>query len=253
MPLKATFNQGIDEISSTQKEKLGAVRWDSGNKYVYSQNTADVTLRLGETLITVNPLAATHYSFDAVATNTAAEGDYAIKQVISVTAGDTITGGEFAGWDVFVDDGTGISQVGRIEKNTGGLVSATVKLYLTAALTTALTAVGNSDITIIPRDVVTETPGDSLIAPVVGVAPMAVTASYYFWRVKEGVVPVLMDEANGLGGARGEAICPSDATAGEAESVPNGTNLEDAFVFGHIEMPAKSTSTHALAMCRIKC
>lgn len=243
MGIKQAFDQALDEISATQKVALGQVRWEGDRKYIYSQ--AKEALVQGNILVKAN--TAAHYGFDAVATNTAAEGSYAISQIISITAADTIVAGEYAGLDVFVDDGTGEGQLARIETNTGGAASATIKLYLTAAMTTALTAVGNSDITILEGDRVFKALVTTQTQRVIGVAPMIVTDEYYFWRQVKGNCVVLMGEA----GTILYGLKAGDDTAGTAIVADTEDHVDEVYIFGYLITPAPAADT--LGYARINC
>ena len=251
---QSTFAQGIDEISSTQKLPLGTIRYDAGGMYVYSENTADVALRQGELLIVDPCNADAQYSFDAVPTNTAAElgpgGSYAISQVINVPLGSngaTQDAGYYAGMHLFVDDGTGEGQYARIAGNTAAVSGAAFKIYLQTALATALTVAHADDITIVPEHVVTEAAVTVSTQRVVGIAPMAVTASYFFWRQVSGVCPVLIGEA----GTVLYGLTAGDDTAGQAMAVDAADTSDLIYIFGEIMIVAAAADTFCIA--RINC
>ena len=238
-----TYPQNYDEQSSTKQVELGTIGQDNGgNLYIYSK--AMEALSAGHILVDQDPNAATHLSFDTVASNAAAIDEYAIAQVLTITAGDTIVAGEFAGCHCFIDDGTGEGQHAMIKGNTGGAATATVYIYLSAPLSTALD-VADSDITIYRQNHVEKAAITSSIQRAVGVAPIAVTANYYFWRQVTGVCPVLMGE----GGTKWYGITTGDDTEGEGLAVDSSDTLEVAVMHGQIMIVAPAAD--ALCLARI--
>jgi len=202
--------QSLFEQSSTAKHVLGDTYEWEGRIFRYSK--AGEALSKGHIL---TPLATPTYTVDAVATNTAAEdslyGRMAISQVVDVAdAGATVAAGALAGMMLFVDDGLGEGQAEWIIGNTAGASGSSMKIYLAAALTTALTAAGVSDITIYTDQVVEKAAITSANQIIVGVAPIAVTKDYYFWRQIYGMCFVL----HGGTTAAGLHIRPGDNTEG---------------------------------------
>ena len=137
---------------------------------------------------------------------------------------------------LFVDDGLGEGQYARIAGNTAAVSGSAFKVYLQTILTTALVAASNSDITIIPEHIVTEAAASTLNRRVVGVVPLAVTASYYFWRQVSGIALVI--DGTGTPAAATEILGPGDGTAGQALAVANDETIDDVFAFGSVVVAA---------------
>lgn len=246
---QGAYAQNVGEQLASPALPLGTLRYWGGALWKYSRNTADVALRRGELLI-VDPCDAdVKYSFDAVSTNTAKQGKYAIGQVITATNGaEAIVAGEFAGMQLIVNDGDGVSQVARVEGNQVAAASASFEIYLQSALATALTVAGASDITIIPEDIVTESAASTLYQRVVGICPMAVTASYYFWRQVSGVAAVI--DGTATPASAGTMLNPGDGTAGQALEIVASETLDDAFVIGQVIIAAKADGSVAMVRLR---
>lgn len=240
---KAAVAQAWNEQSSTQKERLGQMACEEDRLFIYSKATE--ALSLGHIVVNLDPNGHATYSMDDVATNTSAEGEYAISQVITATAGADITKGALAGMPCFVDDGLGEGQFARIRTNEAVASGSTFKIYLESALTTALTAAGNSDITIYPEHLVEKAAITSSLQVPVGVAPIAVTLNYYFWRQVTGICPVLLGEA----GTQWLAFTAGDNTEGEGLEIDAGDTMDLASIGGHIMIVAPAADE--LAVCRI--
>lgn len=235
-----TYAQGVDEISSARQLPLGTLRYYADAFYVYSQNTSAVDLRQGEILIDDPCNSDDDYEWDDVDTNAAAErgpgiGEYAIRQVLDVKSGEnsaTKAAGFYSGMWMFVDDGDGEGQAARIAGNTAAVSGSAFKIYLQTALATALGTSSDSDVTVIPENIVTEAAASTLLQRVVGVAPMAVTASYYFWRQVSDIAFVI--DGTATPAAALELMGPGDGTAGQALAIAGGATVDDVTEFGSV-------------------
>lgn len=156
-----------------------------GRKWIYvrakealSANTAVV------------PVAVT--AVDTVSSSADANGN--IIYITKASAGWTI--GQFAESWVYVDDGTGRGQAGKVRANT----KDTLILYPEYALATAL-AVADSDITIQSNFQVELAAISDKIQNAVGIAQVAFTDEYYGWVLYNGTGLVVAGEALTVGGS----------------------------------------------------
>ena len=213
--------------SVTQKHPLGTTAEWLGKIFIYSK--ANEGLSANQIL---TPIATPTYAVDAVATNTATEdsvfGKMAISQVINITdAGATVAAGALAGMLVFVDDGLGEGQAQWIIGNTAGASGSSMKIYLAAALGTALTGAGVSDITVYSEHVVEMAAITSKKQVVVGSPPIDVTSGYYFWRLRYGMGLC----KHGATTAAGCKLIPGDDTEGQAVTAAADEDVGDVSSF----------------------
>ncbi len=126
--------------------------------------------------------------------------------ITKASAGWTI--GAYQDCWVAVNTGTGTGQVAKIKDNTAD----TLELYPEFALATALTVAGSSGIAIVLDNQVEKVPVTSKITPVVGVAQVSFTSTYYGYFLKRGIGGVLAGEAITIN----ENCTPGDDTEGTA-------------------------------------
>lgn len=236
--------------SETQKHPLGTTFEWLSRKFIYSK--ADEALAAGDVL---TPLATPTFAMDAVYTNLTAQdsllGKMAISQVVEIAdAGATVMAGSLTGMMLYVDDGLGEGQAEWIVGNTAGANGSAMKIYLRAALGTALTAAGVSDITIYSSDVVEKAAASSKLQVVLGVAPIAVTTKYYFWRQIRGLCRVLR---GGTTTSAGWFLAPGDDTAGKAVVTVDSDDWGDASGFGVAITDAPADDTACLAFINCHC
>jgi len=189
-----------------KQEELGIRAFDQyGNGYKYVQFIAAATR--GQVAI------SDHNDEDTLASST---------DLLKVTQVATWTVNEYAGYNLYINDGTGEGQLRRIKSNT-----ATV-LTLEEALTTAL-SVADSDADVFSENHVILAPVTALVNTVVGIAVMTQTIAYYGWIQTSGVAEVLMGEASVAGGY----VTPGDDTAGSAKNAGAGETIDDVTLIGY--------------------
>lgn len=189
-PQKNTgFSQTIHQQSATAKEVLGTVRFTKdGRKFVYCKAGASA-LAAGK-LNVAEDLDATWVNEAGVATAGVAAGEKTMTLTIT-PAGAAISENQFAGGYLQINDATGEGNQYLIEYNSAVSASGTsINITLAEPIRVALTS--SSEFTLVsPMGwKVTESATASKLA--VGVAPIAVTAAYYFWNQVAGIAPVLI-------------------------------------------------------------
>lgn len=170
-----------------------------------------------------------HYIVETPATlgeDTVSSASQGGKRVLIQTGGadSTWTAGAYIDHWVFVDDGTGEGQVGKIKDNS----ATELTLYDDYALATAL-AVADSDITIVHAPDAENLDASSSNAPIQGVAQVAFAANDYGWFLVKGIGGVIIGdtaaEANEL------VVVGSDA-AGGGVGIGNDADREDESIVG---------------------
>jgi len=175
--------QGLYEISSTSKGDIGAtMEFEDGRKYVYCLNGAD-TLTPGA----VVQGTVLHASDDDLPLAvTAAIGD----KSISVTTVREYTANQLKdGW-LYVQEGTHLGNGRKIKSHPAAGAAETLVITFYDALNTILTA-GDDVLQVVPNvynGVLLQNAPDGAV---IGVAPLDVTAAYYFWLQTKGVCPVI--------------------------------------------------------------
>lgn len=178
-PKMAIGNQGIYEISSTQKLPLGArVDLMDGRSYVYCKAGA-ADLAPGKLAQAVAPTEE-----DQAVTVSAAVGD----QFITVTFDGAAAANAWRGSILYVNDDTGEGQMFTVKDHLAGTTGVVVNVY--EKVRTAITA-GAGTISIVPN------PYEGLIicpttctAMIIGVPNVTITAAYYGWVQVKGPCPV---------------------------------------------------------------
>jgi len=185
-------NQGIYDISAVKNFPIGTRYQKNGRTYHYAKAGA-AALVAGDLLQSAVNGGSTTYQHDLTPSATA-KGQ---KEVSVTTITDTLAANHFADGLFAVTDGDAAAAMGSmydIESHTGGAPGAlvfTLKDALAKAITTA------SRITIIKNiyDGAIQAPVTTPTGVIIGVAPVAVTASYYFWCQTWGISNVLVKTA----------------------------------------------------------
>lgn len=173
---KAGFRQGVMEISAEKKEELGTLRITrDGRKFRYAKAGASA-LSAGK--MGVAP------AIDAEVMNEAcayahAIGDYTFTETI--TAGVAFAENFFAGGFLQINDATGEGYQYMIESSTAVTATGTsITISLYDPIKVALVA-STSEFTLAASTLqgVTESTTEENLP--VGIAPVAVTAAYYYW------------------------------------------------------------------------
>jgi hypothetical protein len=181
-PLKRSgWNQGIHAISATAKETVGALRiLDDGRKFRYAKAGASA-LSAGK----ANAAAAVAAGvMNEACASAHAIGEYVITETI--TAGVAYTQDHFAGGFLQVNDATGEGHQYKITSSSAVTAAGTsITIVLEDPIRVALVA-ATSEFTLTPspQQMVVETTTEENLPT--GVAPVAVTAAYYFWNQTGG-------------------------------------------------------------------
>ena len=180
---KVPVKQGLYEINATQQGDVGAVMvFEDGRKYVYCLNGAD-TLTPGAV---VQGTVLDADDDDIVVASTAAVGD----KTISITTARIYTANELKdGW-IYVQEGTNLGHGRKIKSHPAAASAATLVITLYDALTKVITF-GDDVIQVVPnpyKGVLLQNAPDGAV---IGVAPLDVTAAYYFWLQTKGACPVI--------------------------------------------------------------
>ncbi len=215
-PLRQTqgFRQGLYAQSASQLERLDSVMClQDGRMFAYALN-GGVALAAGKLTQSAAPDSNAH---NEAITASAAIG----ATTITVTFGGAVLADAYKdGW-MHVNDATGEGHVYAVKSHAAGTASVLVELY--EPVRVALVA-ATSEITFTKNRqkevVVYPTPGTS--APV-GVPPIAVTISYYFWNQVKGPCAILTDGTVVIG----QHVRVSDAVAGAVEPLNRDGTAED--------------------------
>ena len=203
------FAQGIFQQSSIKKEELGRLRIGANGKaYRYSRaGAADI----GAGLMVMGVAQAAAHSDQAIL-EAVAVGTKSLT--VTVTAGTAIAENELQGGEFHINDLTGEGHSYEIESNTAITTTTTgVTLALKRGIVVALDtttkfnlmrnpfygAVVSATITLFP----------------IGVTPIAVTDSYYFWAQRTGMATLLNSATTMVAGQ--QFMIDDDATTGGGE------------------------------------
>lgn len=132
------------------------------------------------------------------------------KRAMTYTAVGTITANQYADGLLCVVDGSGQGLQYKIKNHLAITAGQTGTINLYDPIVTALST--SSDVMLVKslyKSVVVAP--DQIVIPT-GVAPMPITASYFFWNQTRGVAPVLTEDSTG--DAATERICTLGTSAG---------------------------------------
>ena len=199
-PIKKTgYNQGIYEISSSQRERLGLLRiLSDGRKFRYAKAGA-ANLATGK-LACAAPIAAAVVN---AACPIAAVGSRVLSLTISSA---TYIQDYFAGGYLQIND-TGAQY--EITGSTAVVASTAITVSLEDPLKVALTASKEFTLVHSPWMAVVELASGTLVGQPAGVSPVDVTAAYFYWAQTGGMACCLEDGTP----AAGQMLCPG-TTAG---------------------------------------
>jgi hypothetical protein len=191
-PLKQTYLQGVMSTSATKKDDLGTLRIEAdGRAYRYCKaGSSDLAAgKMGVCAVAV----ANHINKAPVADVAAG------AKSLSITVGATaVTAGQYEGGWLQVNDGVGEGTMIPIKAHTACASAGTTVITLADPLPLALTNAG-SEVSLIPNpwNGITETDVEENVPA--GVAPVAVTASYYYWAQVAGPACVLVSGTPAVG------------------------------------------------------
>ena len=230
-PTTVFLSYGMEkEETSEQKQKLGtrAVLPD-GRVFYYAKNSSAAITPAGKIVDGIAAVAAHDMDLAAAAASAGA---------ITFTSGTslTVTKNQYADGYVIFNDGPAQGEVYRIKSNTA--VSSATGLSITIdepdGLRTALTTSSLFGLAYSPYTDVKIIDGDgTMTTGPLGVTPIPVTASYYFWLQTAGIASVLsgaavavVGDAVGVSQASGEsgAFDLWDASS-EEDTAPIGTAM----------------------------
>lgn len=216
------FGQDLWEISATAKHDLGTVRSiGDGRQFVYAQAGA-VALVAG----TLNQMAvqvSTHLNMVV----TAAAAIDATSVTVTLGATNAATAGQYAEGYLYHNKTSVLGQMYKVSTNAAAAAAASCEVTLHDPVRVALTTSDECTIVKHPQDGVIIYPTTSTRVAT-GVAPVAVTAAYYFWNQVKGPAAVLADGTLVLG----NHVRASDGTAGSVENLDRDGTAEDDVAVG---------------------
>lgn len=180
--------QGIYEQSADPICALGTEIWVGDRKFIYCKASSS-GLSAGKLAVTPD-VVANHLNCAAAAAS--AIGSTSVTLTMGATA---VTANQYADGYLAVNDATGEGYTYRIKSNPAADASATCVFTLYDPIQVALVS-ATSECSVYPNifnGIQTSVADQADIA--VGVAPIAVTASYYFWCQVKGPCAVLQDES----------------------------------------------------------
>lgn len=214
---KQQYKQEINAVSANKLEALGTLGITKyGDLYRYTQNGA-VALLAGKT---VNAIAKVANHTTQTVQAAAAVGSDTVQVTLGATAA---TQDQYLDGYLVVKDSTGAGQSLRIRGNSAAASAGVITVYLSEALNVALTTSSIVSLVASPWSAVVVAPA-AAAEVVVGVVPLAVPASYYFWSKVHGMTSVL-----------------SDGVIGKGSGV-----IQSASVIGAVTVEAASTVTQRL-------
>jgi hypothetical protein len=203
-PLKRTgFNQSVLAQSSTQKEELGALRiLRDGRKFRYAKAGASA-LAAGK--LTVSAAVGADV-MNEVCTAVHAIGDVVFSETITSA---TYIENYFAGGYLQVNDGTGEGHQYKILSSTAVTAGTAMILQLDEPIRVATAGTSATEFSIIHSPWQATVESTTLGCPV-GVTPIVVTATYFYWAQTGGPAIALSGNTD----AAGKPLYQSTTTAG---------------------------------------
>jgi hypothetical protein len=222
---KAGFRQGIYEISSTCKEVVGMLRvLQDGRKYRYA--------KAGSTALVAGKMShaaqSSAYHINEAILAAVAVGAYQLS--LTVTAGAALAANQLRGGYLTINAGTGAGHQYEIDGNTAITASETaIYVSLKDPIRVALDTTSKFNLLHSPWYGTDESADGENFAT--GVAPMAVTASYYYWAQTGG-----------------PAVCLIYGTPAVGSNLILSTNLEGALdvinTTVDVDVPIVGYTTH---------
>lgn len=211
------FNQGLYDISVTQKHRLGTIRrLGDGRVYVYAKAGA-VALAPGK--VTMSVAADAGIQAEAVAAVAAVGDDH-----VHVTMGSTSifnTANAFKDGYFWTDDAVAGGDVYKIRGHaaistgSAGVINLYDRVRVQIEITNTWSALKEIQSGVL---IANTTPSGSIT----GVPNVDVTASYYFWNQVKGPCVVLTDGTVAIG----QGVCLSNGTGGAVEAYVPATSLD---------------------------
>jgi hypothetical protein len=231
-PLNGDIVQPKDDIytpTSTQKYRLGTrYHKADGRTFHYAQANATTALIAGDVIQSqVDCFVANEQQDNAIPTASAAGDDF----IWVTTATDTLTEDYCKdGW-IIISDGTsaqGGGQIYQIKSHPAG-AAGNIKFTLYDKLKVLVSTSAKAGIITNPYKLTVQLPVTTGTGFVVGVAPVAVTASYYYWLQTWGMAAVLVKGALTVG----EDVLVAYTTAGSCDAQIAGASSLEHVRIGH--------------------
>ena len=189
------WRQGLHATSSTRKEVIGTLReTHDGRKFRYARaGSSDLTAGKMGVAPTLNASLVNQTMAEAV--------DVGVKVLtLTITApGTAIAEDYFKGGFFQINDGDGEGIQYPILSSSAVAASGTsITITLENGIVTALTT--SSEFTLVPSPWMAVTESTTEESLPVGVAPVDVTANYYYWAQTGGVCCSLAAGSHGVGG-----------------------------------------------------
>jgi hypothetical protein len=173
------IDQSIYEDSSTAKARLGTKLIVGDREFRYARAAAASSLVAGR--VSVMAEASTGFCTTTLTLAAASSG----QNIVTCTSTSLAAANDFAEGFLYVADSNGEGYMGRIKSNAAGSTGFNVTLY--DNLPAALTATSKAGLVPNQYAAVTLT----ATGKPMGVNPIAVTSSYYFWLQTKGMANVL--------------------------------------------------------------
>jgi hypothetical protein len=229
--------------SATKLFPLGTKLEVGGKTFRYARAAA-ATIAVGEIVQAAAPVANNN---DIAVNQIGGIEPLATATELSVELGGAPTVNAFEDGYVVTVDGTGQGQMLAVASNTGGATTTVLQLMnpirvaLVAGVTKASVFVNQY------ADVIKSAAAPS--SGILGVAPIGVTASYYFWLQVAGPAAVVQAAANEP--AAGKLAVVSEGTAGAAE-VFDGSSAAESGAIGMCLSSTVEAADHCVVMLNLE-
>jgi DNA-binding beta-propeller fold protein YncE len=233
------FPQGLYDESATALCRIGTVRYlDDGRAFAYARDGGSA-LAAGKVNQAYAP-TANHLNCAVAAA--AAIGDTRVYVTLGATAA---AANLYKDGFLHVNDATGEGHLYKVRghKAIGSAGTGYIELY--DKIRVALTTSSEVTLTKHPQDCVLTLPTTATSVPV-GIAPIAVTASYYFWNQVKGPAVVLIDGTVVIG----QHVRLSDGVAGAVEPLDRDATAEDEACIGTV-LRVNAATEYGLIMLAI--
>jgi hypothetical protein len=248
-PTTVYLSYGMEKVeSSEQKQKLGTrAELPDGRVFYYAKNSSSAITPAGKICDGIAAVAA--HDMDVAATEAHSVGDTTISLEVPTT---DLTKDQYADGYLLINDGPGQGEVYRIKSHPKHDASDDNTVIFTLdepdGIRTALTTASLFGISYNPyKDVkIIDGDGTQTTGPL-GVNPIPVTASYYFWLQTSGIASVLSGAAVAV---VGDAIGVSQAS-GESGAFDlwDASSEEDTRPIGHaMNIPSVDTDNQIVML-----
>jgi hypothetical protein len=248
-PTTVYLSYGMEKVeSSEQKQKLGTrAELPDGRVFYYAKNSSSAITPAGKICDGIAAVAA--HDMDVAATEAHSVGDTTISLEVPTT---DLTKNQYADGYLLINDGPGQGEVYRIKSHPKHDASDDNTVIFTLdepdGIRTALTTASLFGISYNPyKDVkIIDGDGTQTTGPL-GVNPIPVTASYYFWLQTSGIASVLSGAAVAV---VGDAIGVSQAS-GESGAFDlwDASSEEDTRPIGHaMNIPSVDTDNQIVML-----